>query len=114
MVRHEKIIVIRCFETEQTKIFIYIQQKRGKVFNPTILKPSSFTLTDKHPHTQAHQHTEKKIRVFTTDHIVYTYIYSILLVVKEIKTKKKRRIKKQTKNRRERKIVFPNLLSSPV
>uniref|UniRef100_A0A8D8AY34 (northern house mosquito) hypothetical protein n=1 Tax=Culex pipiens TaxID=7175 RepID=A0A8D8AY34_CULPI len=114
MVRHEKIIVIRCFETEQTKIFIYIQQKRVKCLILQFLNHLR-----SHLQTNIHTHKlistpKKKIRVFTTDHIVYTYIYSILLVVKEIKTKKKRRIKKQTKNRRERKIVFPNLLSSPV
>lgn len=102
MVRHEKIIVIRCFETEQTKIFIYIQQKRVKCLILQFLNHlRSHLQTKSHIHTHKLISTPKKIRVFTTDHIVYTYIYSILLVVKEIKTNIMRRIKKQTKNRRE-------------
>lgn len=45
---HEKIIVIRCFETKQkSSSIIYKTKQKGKVFNPELLKSSSFTITDK-------------------------------------------------------------------
>lgn len=88
---HEKIIVIRCFETKQSSSIIYKSKQRVKCLIQNFLSHLRSHLQTKSLkviHSHAHQYTE--IRVFTTDHIVYTlYIYSILLVVKDFKNEEK-------------------------
>lgn len=91
----EKIIVIRCFETKRKSSSIYkseTKKKKGKVFNPKLLKPSSFTLiqTKSLKDTLTRSSVHRNQSLYNRSHRIYIYIYSILLVVKEFK--KKRRI----------------------
>lgn len=66
-------------------------KKKSKVFNPKLLKPSSFTLiqTKSLKDTLTRSSVHRNQSLYNRSHRIYIYIYSILLVVKEFKKEEK-------------------------
>lgn len=107
--RNEKIIVIRCFEKQKKKEILHLYTKQRVKCLIRILKQKLHSHLQTKSPTQTHAHQYTEIRVFTTDHIVYTYIYSILLVVKVLKREELKRKSEQTKIVVKKKYFQPNL-----
>lgn len=80
--------------SENLHLYTRVKQKKGKVFIPKLLKPSSFTLiqTKSLKDTLTRSSVHRNQSLYNRSHRIYIYIYSILLVVKEFKKEKNLKI----------------------